>query len=194
VLVVSTFWGIPPLRLGTPLLDALISLFFFSTSAALLPMLLVGRRWPRPPHPAVWAVAGGIVAGILLLPTNTSRSGLAETVFTADIILIIAGVSRLTYRQIRSLAWIGAALTGLALVALIWRAEVNVPGDPNLRYKMAQALEFFGARFSVLPGLLVGIIGIGVLVRSWRRDTIPVHQVDPATLRCGIAEGDDSGQ
>jgi hypothetical protein len=194
VLIVSTFWGIPPLRLGTPLLDAVISLFFFSTSAALLPMLLVGRRWPRPPHPAVWAIAGGVVAGILLLPTNTSRSGLAETVFTADIILIIAGVSRMTYAQIRSLAWIAAALTALALVALIWRAEVTVPGDPNLRYVTTQGLEFFSARFSVLPGLVVGTIGIGVLVRSWRRYTTSAHHVDPATVRSGIAEADDAGR
>jgi hypothetical protein len=170
VLIASTFWGIPPLRLGTPLLDAVISLFFFSTSAALLPMLLVGRRWPRPPKPAVWAIAGGIAAGILLLPTNTSRSGLAETVFTADIILIIAGVARLTYKQVRSLAWVAAVLTGVALTALIWRAEVNVPGDPNLRDKTAQALEFFSARFSLVPGLVVGCIGVAVLVWSWRRD------------------------
>ncbi len=178
VLVLSTFWGIPPLHLGTPLLDALISLFFFSTSAALLPMLLMRGGWPRPPKPATWAIVGGVIAGVLLLPTNTSRSGLAETVFTADIILIIAGVSRLAYQQVRTLVWVTSMLTSVALVALVWRAELNVPGDPNPAYSTSQSLELFEGRFSLVPGLVIGIIGIIVLARSWRQDLTekePVH-------------------
>ncbi|HVC43156.1 MAG TPA: hypothetical protein VND54_14345 [Candidatus Saccharimonadales bacterium] len=170
VLLVSTFWGIPPLRLGTPLLDAVISLFFFSTTAALLPVLLVGRRWPRPPPPAVWAIVGGVVAGMLLLPTNTSRSGLAETMFTADIALVIAGVARLSREQARTLGVITAGLAALAVTALVWRSEIVVPGDPNLTYRVAQTLEFFVARFSVVPGILAGGVGIVLLGRSWRRD------------------------
>ena len=114
VLLASTFWGIPPLRLGTPLLDAVISFFFFSTSAALLPVLIVGRRWPRPSAPVVWALVGGVIAGMLLLPTNTSRSGLAETVFTADIALIIAGVARLTREQARTLVLVTSSLAAIA--------------------------------------------------------------------------------
>ena len=65
---------------------------------------LVGRRWPRPPAPVVWAIVGGVIAGMLLLPTNTSRSGLAETVFTADIALIITAVARLSREQVRTWA------------------------------------------------------------------------------------------
>ena len=168
VLLASTFWGIPPLRLGTPLLDAVISLFFFSTSAALLPVLIVGRRWPRPPAPVVWAIVGGVIAGMLLLPTNTSRSGLAETVFTADIALIIAGVARLSREQARTLGLVTAGLAPIAIAALVWRSEIVVPGDPNLRYQVAQGLEFFVARFSVVPGVLLGVIGIVLLARSWR--------------------------
>jgi hypothetical protein len=169
VLLASTFWGIPPLRLGAPLLDAVVSLFFFSTSAALLPVLLVGRRWLRPPQPATWAIIGGVVAGLLLLPTNTSRSGLAETVFTADIILVIAAVSRLSREQLRLLARITAALAAFAIVALVWRSEIVVPGDPNLAYKSRQALEFFVTRFGIVPSVLVGATGIIVLLWSWRR-------------------------
>jgi hypothetical protein len=168
VLLASTFWGIPPPRLGTPLLDVVISLFFFSTSAALLPLLIVGRRWPRPPAPVVWAIAGGVIAGMLLLPTNTSRSGLAETVFTADVALITAGVARLSRQQAPTLAHVTAGLAAIAIAALVWRSEVVVPGDPNLRYKVSQALEFFVARFTVAPGILVGVIGIVLLARSWR--------------------------
>jgi hypothetical protein len=175
VLLASTFWGIPPLRLGTPLLDAVISLFFFSTSAALLPVLLVGRRWPRPPAPVVWAIVGGVIAGMLLLPTNTSRSGLAETVFTADIALIVAGVSRLTHEQVRTLGVVSAALVAVALVALVWRSEVVVPGDPNLVYKVAQALEFFAARFTVVPGIVLGLVGVILVWRSWRRELLQVR-------------------
>jgi hypothetical protein len=172
VLLASTFWGIPPLRLGTPLLDAVISLFFFSTSAALLPVLIVGRRWPRPPMPVVWAIVGGVIAGMLLLPTNTSRSGLAETVFTADIALIIAGVARLSREQARTLGLVTAGLTSIAVAALVWRSGIAVPGDPNLRYKVSQALEFFVTRFTVAPGILVGVIGVVLLTRSWRRNVL----------------------
>jgi len=170
VLLASTFWGIPLLHLGTPLLDAVISLFFFSTSAALLPVLIVGRRWPRPPAPVVWAIVGGVIAGMLLLPTNTSRSGLAETVFTADVALIIVAVARLSREQARTLGIVTASLAAIAIAALVWRSEIIVPGDPNLQYKVAQALEFFVARFSVVPGVLVGGIGLVLLARSWRRD------------------------
>jgi len=169
VLFASTFWGIPPLHLGTPLLDAVISLFFFSTTAALGPLLIVGRRWPRPPAPVVWAIVGGVVAGMLLLPTNTSRSGLAETMFTANIALVVAGVARLSREQARTLAIVTAGLAAVAMTALVWRSEIVVPGDPNLTYKLAQALEFFVARFSVVPGILVGVAGILLLARSWRQ-------------------------
>jgi hypothetical protein len=169
VLFASTFWGIPPLRLGTPLLDAVISLFFFSTTAALGPLLIVGRRWPRPPAPVVWAIVGGVVAGMLLLPTNTSRSGLAETMFTANIALVVAGVARLSREQARTLAIVTAGLAAVAMTALVWRSAIVVPGDPNLTYKLAQALEFFVARFSVVPGILVGVAGILLLARSWRQ-------------------------
>ena len=169
VLFASTFWGIPPLHLGTPLLDAVISLFFFSTTAALGPLLIVGRRWPRPPAPVAWAIVGGVVAGMLLLPTNTSRSGLAETMFTANIALVVAGVARLSREQARTLAIVTAGLAGVAVAALIWRSEIVVRGDPNLTYKLAQALEFFVARFSVVPGILVGVAGVLLLARSWRQ-------------------------
>ncbi|HEY6471068.1 MAG TPA: hypothetical protein VI434_15030 [Candidatus Dormibacteraeota bacterium] len=169
VVLASTFWGIPPLGLGTHLLDALISLFFFSTSAALLPVLLIGRRWPRPPQPATWAIIGGVVAGLLLLPTNTSRSGLAETVFTADTMLIIVAVSRLSDKQSRTLARITAAIAAVAVAALVWRSEILVPGDPNLAYKSTQDLEFFVTRFGIVPSVLLGAIGIIVLLRSWRQ-------------------------
>ncbi len=181
VLLASTFWGIPPLRLGTPLLDAVISLFFFSTTAALLPVLLVGRRWPCPPAPAVWAIVGGVAAGMLLLPTNTSRSGLAETVFTANIALIIAGVARLSAQQARTLGTVTAGLACLAVAALVWRSAIVVPGDPNLTYKVAQALEFFVARFSLVPGILVGIAGIALLGRSWRHES-RLHAAAPRLL------------
>jgi hypothetical protein len=169
VLFASTFWGIPPLHLGTPLLDAVISLFFFSTTAALLPVLIVGRRWPRPPAPVVWSIVGGIVAGMLLLPTNTSRSGLAETMFTANIALVVVAVARLSKEQTRRLGMVTGVLAAIALTALIWRSEVTVTGDPNLVYKVAQALEFFVARFSVVPGILVGGAGVLLLARAWRR-------------------------
>jgi hypothetical protein len=170
VLLASTFWGIPPLRLGTPLLDAVISLFFFSTTAALLPVLIVGRRWPHPPPAFVWAIIGGFVAGMLLLPTNTSRSGLAETVFTGDMLLIITGVAGLRRKQVRTLGIVTAGLATVAITALIWRSEITVPGDPNLTYKVAQVLEFFVTRFSVLPGILLGALGVILLAGSWRRD------------------------
>jgi hypothetical protein len=169
VLFASTFWGIPPLHLGTPLLDAVISLFFFSTTAALLPVLIVGRRWPRPPAPVVWSIVGGVVAGMLLLPTNTSRSGLAETMFTANIALVVVAVARLSKEQTRRLGMVTGVLAAIALTALIWRSEVTVTGDPNLVYKVAQALEFFVARFSVVPGILVGGAGVLLLARGWRR-------------------------
>jgi ABC-type Co2+ transport system permease subunit len=146
-----------------------ISLFFFSTTAALGPLLIVGRRWPRPPAPVAWAIVGGVVAGMLLLPTNTSRSGLAETMFTANIALVVAGVARLSREQARTLAIVTAGLAGVAVAALIWRSEIVVRGDPNLTYKLAQALEFFVARFSVVPGILVGVAGVLLLARSWRQ-------------------------
>jgi hypothetical protein len=175
VVLASTFWGIPQLRLGTPLLDAVVSLFFFSTSAALLPVLLVARRWPRPPQPATWAIVGGVMAGLLLLPSNTSRSGLAETVFTADIILIIAAVSRLSREQLGILARISAALAAFAVVALVWRSEIVVPGDPNLTYKSAQALDFFVTQFGIVPSLLLSATGLIVLLRSWRDGALRIR-------------------
>jgi hypothetical protein len=119
---------------------------------------------------------------MLLLPTNTSRSGLAETVFTADIALIIAGVARLSREQARTLGQVTAGLASIAIAALVWRSEVVVPGDPNLRYKVSQALEFFVARFTVAPGILVGVIGIALLVWSWRRGVAQGELSDAAAM------------
>lgn len=190
VLLASTFWGIPWLALGTPLLDAVISLFFFSTSAALLPVLLVGRRWPRPPPPALWAIVGGVIAGLLLLPTNTSRSGLAETVFTADVMLIIAATSRLSRKRLSVLVWITAALDAFAVVALVWRSAIVVPGDPNIAYKSNQGLEFFVSRFGIAPGVFAGAAGIIVLLWSWRRNL--VHRASSSTEASGFQARSDA--
>jgi hypothetical protein len=173
VLLASTFWGIPPLRLGTPLLDAVISLFFFSTTAALLPVLIIGRRRLRPPPPIIWAIVGGVIAGMLLLPTNTSRSGLAETVFTADMALIIVGAARLSREQVRVAGAVTAGLAAIAIAALLWRAEITVPGDPNRTDAVSQSLVFFVARFSVVPGLVAGATGIALLGRSLLRKAAP---------------------
>jgi hypothetical protein len=169
VVLASTFWGIPSLRLGTPLLDAVVSLFWFSSTAALLPVLLVGRRWPWPSQPALWAIIGGVLAGLLLLPTNTARSGLAETVFTANVLLVIAGVSRLSRERLVVLARVTAGLAGVAVVALVWRSEIVVPGDPNLAYKSMQSLEFFVTRFGIVPPLVASAIAVAVLLWSWDR-------------------------
>jgi hypothetical protein len=170
VVLASTFWGIPSLRLGTPLLDAVVSLFWFSSAAALLPVLLVGRRWPWPPQPALWAIIGGVLAGLLLLPTNTARSGLAETVFTANVLLVIAGVSRLSRERLVVLARVTAGLAAVAVVALVWRSEIVVPGDPNLAYKSMQSLEFFVTRFGIVPPLVASAIAVSVLLWSWHRE------------------------
>jgi hypothetical protein len=168
VLVASTFWGIPPPHLDHALLDVVISFFFFSTTAVLAPLLLLHRgRW-RVPEQVVWAIAGGVLAGFLLLPTNTAKSGLAETVYTANILLVLCGVATLDRARLRRLATGTAAATAVAVVALIWRAWISVPGDPNAALGEAQHLAFWVRSFGVIPGaLLLGLslAGVGRITR-----------------------------
>jgi hypothetical protein len=102
--------------------------------------------------------------------------------FTADIALIIAGVARLSREQARTLGLVTAGLTGIAVAALVWRSEIVVPGDPNLRYKVSQALEFFVTRFTVVPGILVGVIGVVLLARSWRRNVLQGEPSDGSAV------------
>ena len=166
----ATFWGIPPVDLSVRLLDVVISLFFFSAVAALLPIaLMIRRRVLDVPRPAVWMGGGAIVAGLLLLPANTSRSGLAETVFTGYLALLTFGVTHLSEMQYRRLLRVTAGLAAVVTVALVWRSTVSLPGDPNVTIKTSEQLVFFVDRFTWIPGAVLAVVLVCFAVLRARR-------------------------
>jgi hypothetical protein len=141
--------------------DALDRLFVFLSGSVIgITLALILTRTVRMPRGAVsWSIAGGLVGGVLLLPTDNASSGLYDTAFPAAVMLF--AVSAAAYPPRR---WGGLVVAGLAIAALtatiIWiEAAFPSPSDSNLALKVNEHLQFI-AGVTVIPGLV--LIGSGL--------------------------------
>ena len=141
--------------------DALDRLFVFLSGSVIgITLALILTRTVRMPRGAVsWSIAGGLVGGVLLLPTDNASSGLYDTAFPAAVMLFIVSVAACTPGR-----WRGLVVAGLMIAALtatiIWiEAAFPSPSDSNLALKVNEHLQFI-AGVTVIPGLV--LIGSGL--------------------------------
>jgi hypothetical protein len=128
--------------------------------------LLVTRTLRAPQGPVAWWLAGGLLGGLLLLPTGSATGGLYDTAFPGIVGLFVVSVAACPASR-----WRGLAVTGLALAAatglIIWiEAAFPARSDPNLALKVTEHLQFI-ADVTVIPGLVLMASGLALgIVRA----------------------------
>jgi hypothetical protein len=147
-----------PLTGGAGVLDRLF--VFLSGSVIGITLALLLTRTVRMPRGAVsWSIAGGLVGGVLLLPTGNARSGLYDTAFPAAVMLFTVSAAACPPRRWRGLAVVGLVIAALTATIIWIEAAFPSPSDPNLAVKVNGHLQFI-AGITVVPGLV--LIGLGL--------------------------------
>jgi hypothetical protein len=121
--------------------------------------LLLTRTVRMPRGPVAWSIAGGLVGGLLLLPTGNASSGLYDTAFPAAVMLFAVCVAACPPRRWRSLVVAGLMIAALTATIIWIEAAFPSPSDPNLALKVTEHLQFI-ADITVIPGLV--LIGLGL--------------------------------
>jgi hypothetical protein len=133
---------------------------FLSGSVIAITLALLLTRTVRMPRGAVsWSIAGGLVGGVLLLPTGNARSGLYDTAFPAAVMLFTVSAAACPPRRWRGLAVVGLVIAALTATIIWIEAAFPSPSDPNLALKVNGHLQFI-AGITVVPGLV--LIGLGL--------------------------------
>jgi hypothetical protein len=147
-----------PLTGGAGVLDRLF--VFLSGSVIAITLALLLTRTVRVPRGAIsWSIAGGLVGGVLLLPTGNARSGLYDTAFPAAVMLFTVSAAACPPRRWRGLAVVGLVIAALTATIIWIEAAFPSPSDPNLALKVNGHLQFI-AGITVVPGLV--LIGLGL--------------------------------
>jgi hypothetical protein len=147
--------------------------FVFLSAGALgvtAALILTGTlRLPR--GAAAWTCAGGLLGGLLLLPTANAASGLYDTAFPAFVLVFVASVTACPPARWRPLVLVGMALVTLTL-AIVWvEAAFPAADDRNLLLKVAGHLRFV-ADFTTVPGLVLMVLGMVLGVVAVRRRSV----------------------
>jgi hypothetical protein len=106
-----------------------------------------------------WSIAGGLVGGVLLLPTDNASSGLYDTAFPAAVMLFTVSAAACPPRRWRGLAVVGLVIAALTATIIWIEAAFPSPSDPNLALKVNGHLQFI-AGITVIHGLV--LIGSGL--------------------------------
>lgn len=150
---------------GTALDDLFV---FLSVSVVGITLALLLTRTLRAPRgPVAWWMAGGVLGGLLLLPTGSATGGLYDTAFPAILGLFVVSVAACPAGR-----WRGLVVTGLTLAAvaglIIWiEAAFPARSDPNLALKVDEHLHVI-ADVTVIPGLVLMGAGLALGISRWR--------------------------
>jgi hypothetical protein len=137
------------------------------------------------PHgPTAWCIAGGLLGGLLLLPTGNVSSGLYDTAFPAAVMLFIVSVAACPPGRWRGLVVAGLVIAALT-AAIIWvEAAFPSTSDPNLALKVNEHLQFI-ADITVIPGwVLMGLgLALGIVrTHDWWDAGLPPARAPSAEL------------
>ncbi|MFN2465849.1 MAG: hypothetical protein ABR598_06220 [Candidatus Dormibacteria bacterium] len=155
VTVAASFFPVEPIGPDRPAANWLIAFFVLTLPGALgLTLMFLGP--PRhPPRPAVAALLGGVVVGILIYPPNNALTGMLDALYPAVLIVLVTTVA--TARQGR-VALLGAAnlAAGVLFVAsLVWLSNWAAPADANLQLKIRFGLSFVADALGPAPGVML---------------------------------------
>jgi hypothetical protein len=158
---------------------------FLSGSVLGITAALLLSRTVRMPHgPTAWCIAGGLLGGLLLLPTGNVSSGLYDTAFPAAVMLFIVSVAACPPGRWRGLVVAGLVIAALT-AAIIWvEAAFPSTSDPNLALKVNEHLQFI-ADITVIPGwVLMGLgLALGIVrTHDWWDAGLPPARAPSAEL------------
>jgi hypothetical protein len=167
---------------GSPTVIDQLFVFLSGSVLGITAALLLTRTVRMPRGPTAWSIVGGLLGGVLLLPTGTASSGLYDTAFPAAVMLFIVCVAACPPGRWRGLVVAGLMIATLT-AAIIWiEAAFPSPSDPNLALKVNEHLQFI-ADITVIPGLV--LIGVGLALGIVR-----AHDWWDAGLRPARARGE----
>ena len=95
-------------------LDA-VFLFLSNCVLGVTLALILTRTLRRPRGPLAWSMIGGVVAGLVLIPTANATSGLYDTGFPAVVMLFVLCVAACPAGR-----WKALTAVGLTLAAATW--------------------------------------------------------------------------
>jgi hypothetical protein len=143
--------------------------------------LLVTRTVRMPRGPVAWSIGGGLLGGLLLLPTGNAGSGLYDTAFPAAVMLFAVCVASCPPHRWRRLVVVGLVIATLTATIIWIEAAFPSPSDPNLALEVNEHLQFV-AGISVIPGwLLIGsglALGIARVTDWWTTGLHPAPASD----------------
>ena len=147
-------------------LDA-VFLFLSNCVLGVTLALILTRTLRRPRGPLAWSMIGGVIAGLVLIPTANATSGLYDTGFPAVVMLFVLCVAACPAGRWKALTAVGLTLAA-ATWAIIWiEASFPSPSDANLALKVHEHIQFI-AGITSIPGLVVLSVRIVLGISRWR--------------------------
>jgi hypothetical protein len=152
--------------------NVLLVFLVLSLPGALITLALAGRLPPPPPGVRPAIIAGAAV-NLVLYPADAYLAGMLNVLYIGIMMYLVVTVGALDEVRVRRLLWLGAALSLVLSLALLWLSVAPAPGDGNLGLRDSYGVLFFIQRWGFLPGsvLLALSLGLGIFQLNRPRAT-----------------------
>ncbi|HEV1998826.1 MAG TPA: hypothetical protein VGR61_11935 [Candidatus Dormibacteraeota bacterium] len=158
----ASFFPIEPMGPDRPAVNWVIAFFFLTVPGALALTLLPLRRARRAPGPAVAAVIGGVLVGILIYPPNNAFGGMLDALYPAMILVLVVTLAEAGDGALAWPGWLNLAAGLVFAGCLLWVSNAPAPGDANLQLKTTFGLHFIADQLGLLPGVVLLLLAAGL--------------------------------